>query len=116
MKWLLTTGICFAVFCAANLAHAATLQIQITPKVSGVNLQPASFRYQTSAGETFSITRVSYLVSDFALQRTDGSWLEITSSVAWMDFDQNRNSIWLEQIPPGEFQSVRFSVGLGMNL
>lgn len=112
MKWLLATGIYLAVFCAANLAHAATLQIQITPRVSGENLQPSSFRYQTSAGESFSITRVSYLLSDFALQRDDGSWLEFTNSVAWLDYDQNRDSVWLNDVPPGEFLSLRFFLGL----
>jgi cytochrome c peroxidase len=102
------------------LLHApvfgAALQIEITPKFSGENLQPASFRYQTPAGETFSVTRVSYLVSDFALQRNDGSWLEISNSIAWLDFDQNRNSVWLDKIPAGEFCSMRFLVGLNTNL
>jgi cytochrome c peroxidase len=73
-------------------------------------------RYQNSARETFSITRVSYFVSDFALQRNDGSWLEISNSVAWLDYEQNRNSIWLPNIPAGEFCSLRFSVGLNKNL
>jgi cytochrome c peroxidase len=100
----------------AFLSSGASLQIEITPKVSGENLQPASFRYQTSAGETFSITRVSYLASDFALQCNDGSWLEISNSIAWLDFEQNRNSIWLPKIPAGEFCSVRFLVGLNTNL
>ena len=95
---------------------AATLQIEITPQFSGEKLQPASFRYQTSAGENFSITRVSYLVSEFALQRKDGSWLELSNSVAWLDFDANRNSIWLDKIPSGGFCSVRFTVGLNPNL
>src|ERR1700709_536523 len=95
----------------AGTMSAATLQVQITPKVSGDNLQPASFRYQTSAGESFSVTRVSYLVSEFALQRGDGGWLEISNSVAWLDYDQNRDSIRLENIPAGEFRSVRFLVG-----
>ena len=101
---------------AGTVVSAATLQIEITPKVSGENLQPASLRYQTSAGEMFSITRVSYLVSDFALQRSDGSWLEISNSVAWLDFDANRNAIWLDKIPAGEFCTVRFTVGLNTNL
>ena len=109
-------GICIAWCCLCNAARGATLQIQITPKVSGENLQPASFRYQTSAGETFSITRVSYLVSDFELQRNDGSWLGFSNSVAWLDFDQNRDSVRLEHVPPGEFRSVRFLVGLNTNL
>lgn len=115
MKLMRTIGICLAIFCPLNLVSAATLQVQITPKFSGENLQPASFRYQTSAGETFSITRVSYLVSDFELQCNDGSWLNISNSVAWMDFEQNRNSIRLE-LPPGEFRSLRFLVGLTTNL
>ena len=95
---------------------AATLEIQITPKVSGAPLQPASLRYQTSAGGTFSITRVSYLVSDFALQCNDGSWLALSNSVAWLDYEQNRDTIRLPEIPPGEFRSVRFTVGLNTNL
>jgi len=104
----------FLIFQLTLPGSGATLQIQITPKFSGENLQPASFRYQTSAGETFSVTRVSYLVSDFALQRNDGSWLEISNSVAWFDYEQNRDSIRL-QIPAGEFRSVRFLVGLNTN-
>ncbi len=94
----------------------ASLQIEITPKFSGENLQPASFRYLTSAGETFSITRVSYLVSEFALQRNGGSWLEISNSIGWLDDEQNRNSIHLEKIPAGEFRAVRFLIGLNTNL
>src|SRR5579871_2144640 len=103
-----------ALFFALN-SGAAVLQIQIKPKVSGENLQPASLRYQTSAGERFSVTRVSYLVSDFELQRDDGSWLELSNSVAWMDFDANRDSIRLD-IPQGEFRSIRFLLGLDANL
>jgi len=116
MNRILTIVSCLAMYCCGNMAFAATLEVKIMPKVSGENLQPASFRYQTSAGETLSITRVSYLVSDFALQHDDGSWLELTNSVAWMDFDQNRDSLRLETIPAGEFRAVRFSLGLSTNL
>ena len=97
-------------------AGAATLQIQITPKCNGEAVQPSSLRYQTSAGETFSITRVSYLLSDFALQRDDGSWLEISNSVAWLDLGENRDTFRLENIPPGDYRSLHFSFGLGTNL
>src|SRR5258708_731188 len=116
MKLTRTIGICLAISCAVNLLSAATLQIQITPKVSGENLQPASLRYQTSSDEKFSVSRVTYPVSDFELQRDDGSWLAISNSVAWLDFDANRDSIHLKQIPPGEFRSVRFIIGLNTNL
>jgi cytochrome c peroxidase len=108
-------GFCLALFYFSNALHAATLQVQITPKVAGANLQSASFRYQTSAGETFSITRVSYLVSDFELQRDDGSWLALSNSVGWLDYEQNRDSVRLENIPPGGYRTIRFLVGLNPN-
>jgi cytochrome c peroxidase len=107
-----------AIFLICGLAarlSAATLQIAVTPRIAGEVLQPASLRYETSAGENFSVTRVSYLVSDFALQRNDGSWLEISNSVAWLDFEQNRKSLRLEKIPEGDYRSLRFSVGLNAN-
>jgi cytochrome c peroxidase len=108
-----------SVFCLALLfdlnCGAAVLQIQFRPKMSGENLQPASLRYQTSAGERFSITRVSYLVSNFELQHDDGSWLAFSNSVAWMDFDASRDSIRLET-PPGEFRSIRFLLGLDTDM
>ncbi|HWX19137.1 MAG TPA: MbnP family protein [Candidatus Binatia bacterium] len=99
-----------------QFASAATLQIEITPRISGEILQPASLRYQTSAGEAFSVTRVSYLVSDFALQRNDGSWQEFPDTIAWLDFEASRNSLRLENVPAGDFRSVRFSIGLNPNL
>ncbi len=116
MKRMARTGLLLVLFCHLALASAATLEVEITPQVSGENLQGSSLRYRTSAGESFSITRVSYLASDFALQRNDGSWLEISNSVAWMDFDQSRNSAWLDKIPAGEFRALRFTVGLNTNL
>jgi cytochrome c peroxidase len=93
------------------------LELQIAPKVFGGDVQPASLRYQTSAGETFSITRLSYFVTDVALQRDDGSWIEFTNSVGWLDLGENRDSIRLDQVPPGDFRSLRFLIGLnpGMN-
>src|SRR5690348_10841299 len=51
--------------CALANSSAASLQIVISPKVAGEDVQPDSLRYRTSAGENFSITRVSGLVSDF---------------------------------------------------
>lgn len=106
----------WAFFGTCKLGLGASLEIQITPKFSGENLQPASLRYRTSAGETFSITRVSYLVSDFELQRDDGSWLECSNSVSWLDYEQNRDSIRLDNVPAGDFRTLRFLVGLNTNL
>ena len=94
---------------------AATLQIQVTPQCNGEVVQANSLRYTTAAGERFSITRVSYLLSDFALQRNDGSWLEISNLVAWLDLGENRDTFRLENLPAGEYRTLHFSFGLGPN-
>ena len=69
-------------------------------------------RYQNSAGESLSIPRVSYLLSGFALERPDGSWLELTNHVAWMDLERNRSSLRITNASPGVYHSIRFHVGL----
>lgn len=109
-----SSAFCLALLLAMN-TDAAILQIQIRPKISGENLQPASLRYQTSANERFSVTRASYLVSDFELQRDNGTWLAFSNSVAWMDFEANRDSIRFT-VPAGDFRSIRFLLGLNTNL
>lgn len=111
--WLLATALALSTY--LHPASAGTLHIQITPTVSGEKIQPSSLRYQTTAAEVFSITRVSYLASEFALQRHDGTWLELSNSIAWFDYAQNRDSVRLENISAGEFRAVRFLVGLNTN-
>jgi cytochrome c peroxidase len=95
-----------------SLVFGAALLVEITPKFSGELIQPDSLRYETAAKETFSITRISYLLSDFALQRIDGSWLEFTNEVAWFDQERSRATHRLAIVPPGEYRSVRFYIGL----
>ena len=87
----------------------------MSPKANGEPVQPASFRYQTAHGETYSLTRISWLASEFALQCEDGTWLICSNGVAWFDSEQNRDTTRLE-VPPGTYQAVRFLVGLGTNL
>lgn len=89
----------------------ASLQIEITPRFLGAPLQMDSLRYETSAGESFSFTRVSYLLSGFALQRPDGSWLELTNQVVWMDVEKERKSVQFDGVPAGTYGSIRFQVG-----
>ena len=89
----------------------ASLQIEITPRFNGEPIQPGSLRYQTSAGEIFSITRVSCLLSGFALQRTDGSWLELTNQIAWFDLERSRSSLRIADVPAESFRSMRFHIG-----
>lgn len=105
----LVTVVCLA---CSSFTRAASLRVEITPRFGGENIQLASFRYQTSAAENFSITRISYLLSEFELQKADGTWLKLPDAAAWLDLEQNRNSFRLDNIPAGNYRVLRFSVGL----
>ena len=92
--------------------RAGELRLRVMPQVSGEPVQAASLRYETGAGESYSITRFSMLLSGFAVQRVDGSWSELPDAVAWMDLEENRNLATLGPFPDGDIRSLRFRVGL----
>ena len=104
----------FCAFCAfcGSIASAATLQIEIQPSMNGAPLILDSLRYKTSTGEIFSVTRLTYLLSNFALEKSEGGWLEITNQFAWLDAATHRVSFEIENAPAGNFRSLRFDLGL----
>ncbi|MGJ8652929.1 MAG: MbnP family protein [Opitutaceae bacterium] len=95
-----------------TIVSARNLDLSIQHTVTGQPLLLDSLRYQNSANETFSISRLSYLLSQFELQNTAGDWVEIPDSVAWIDAGTRRNQIRFDLIPEQTFQAIRFSVGL----
>lgn len=90
---------------------AARLEITIAPQFQGEPLRLDSLRYQNSAGETLSVTKLSYLLSGFALERGDGTWLEFPDFHAWMDATSRRQVLNLENIPNAKYRAVRLHIG-----
>lgn len=58
------------------------------------------------------MTRLSYLLSDFALKTSQGEWMEINGSPAYLDLAKQRTSFTLTNVPEDEYLGLRFSVGL----
>lgn len=92
-------------------ARAADLQITIEPVFNGEPLLLDSLRCENGAGETMSVTRLSYLLSGFALERADGEWLEFPDSIAWIDAATKRTTLTIPNAPAGPFRAIRFHVG-----
>ena len=90
---------------------ASNLEITIEPVFNGEPLRLDSLRYENAAGETLSVTRLSYLLSDFSLERNDGSWVGFPGITAWFDAASRRNAVLLENAPEGNFRSIRFHIG-----
>jgi cytochrome c peroxidase len=95
----------------ARPGSAATLEIAVRHAFRGDPLLLDSLRYSNAPGETFSISRLSYLLSGFALEREDGTWVEMPGRYAWMDAAQRRGATHLENIPEARYRALHFYLG-----
>ena len=92
-------------------ASGTVLEVAVRPAFNGDGLRLDSLRYENAAGETLSVTRLSYLLSGFALERDDGSWVEMPGQFAWMDAEKRRTDIRLADVPEGKYRALRFHLG-----
>ncbi len=93
-----------------------SIEIYLRHTVAGRPITLDSLRYPKAGEETFSISRLSYLVSAIAFERADGTWFETDVEAAWIDASRHRNAFKLEGIPKDTYRAVRFSIGLSATL
>jgi hypothetical protein len=106
--FVLTFSLCLA----AIASQAGTLRVTMLHTHDGHPLRLDTLRYETTGDkETFSVTRLSYLLSAFALQSEDGEWTSIPGE-AFIDAEKRRNQIALPTHESGKSQVLRFTLGL----
>ncbi|MCX6979023.1 MAG: cytochrome C peroxidase, partial [Verrucomicrobia bacterium] len=108
--WL-GAGIFLVAMIGGGSARAVNLEVGIRHSFHEGPLLLDSLRYQNGVKETLSVTRLSYLLSGFAIQRADGEWVELGEQTAWMDVGSRRNSLRLTEIPAGPYRAIRFHFG-----
>ena len=89
---------------------AGNLRVDIQHQYEGKPLLLNSIRYGKE--ETFSVSRLSYLLGSFAVQTPDGEWTELPDQYAYLDAAKRRTSFGLKNVPPGIYKAIRFSVGV----
>jgi cytochrome c peroxidase len=107
------SGILLASTCSVP---AYELKINITPYFSGALLIFDSMTNLSAAGQKISVTRLDFLLSDFALAREDGTWLSPTNAVAFLGLREGRTNFQLNSIGPGNYRRIRFHIGLSREL
>ena len=98
--------------CLCTVAAAGDLSLRLFPSVSGEELRMNGTPHGNTDGESWTVTRLSYLVSGTALRRKDGSWLEPKEDTAWLNAATGRNWVSLKNIPEGDYTALRFHIGL----
>src|SRR5438105_5512085 len=79
---------------AAERSHQ--LRVQILPNFAGAPLSFDSVTNTTAGGQSVSVTRLDFLLSDIGLRRVDGTRLSLTNWVAFISAREGRNRFTLE--------------------
>jgi hypothetical protein len=96
----------------ATGAGAADLRVDFLPQFNGAPLAFDALKNQTAAGQKISVTRLDFLASDISLRRDDGTWLEQKNWFAYISARDGKTNFTLENIPAGNYNAIRFQIGL----
>ena len=88
------------------------LTISIDHSINGSPIAYIDSIYTLGAGTEVKITRLSYILSNFFLEKTDGSRLEFEDTYALIEAHRGSTKITLTNVPKGSYKSVGFSLGL----
>jgi cytochrome c peroxidase len=91
---------------------AIDLRVNFIPQFNGAPLTFDALKYQTGAGQKISVSRFDFLASEIALRRADGVWIGQTNWSAFISARDGKTNFTLENIPAGNYDRVRFHIGL----
>jgi cytochrome c peroxidase len=112
MNRALTNSILLLATAARLSAGAASVRVDFVPQFNGAPLDFDAVTNQTAAGQSVSVTRLDFLLSNIALRRADGVWTGQSNAFAFISARNGRTGFALENIPAGNYDRLRFHVGL----
>jgi cytochrome c peroxidase len=93
-------------------AKGGSIEFAVRHTHNGKPLSIDSLRYKTvNERELFSVTRLSYLLSEFDLQKEDGAWHQ-SGGYAFVDVGKRRTTFTIPDIADGNYRAIRFKLGL----
>ncbi len=96
----------------AEVTPRHSLQVRIAARHTSVPLVFEKPGLTNAAAQFFSVTRLDFLVSNFALRQTNGSWLAQSNWQAYVSVGGNRSSFRVQNLSSGKYDRVRFRIGL----
>lgn len=89
--------------------QAITLKFQTMYDTAALS---TSRSYITAAGDTIQYAKLKYLLSNFTLEKTDGTLLPLPNIYAYLSLTDGRDSVVIKNVPKGSYKSFRFQLGL----
>lgn len=99
---------------SVTVLRAAPLHLGFVHEAGGVPLLRDSIRYENDANETFSVTRLAWLASGFALETADGKTIALPELHAFIDISGGRLSI--PDLPATKVTGISFFIGPDVTL
>lgn len=93
---------------------AGNVIVDITNVMGNVNVdETGSVSYTTNAGETFTVTRLKYYLTNFQLLKNGEVKYTMPESYFLVDeADQPSTKLTLPNVPAGDYDAVRFLIGV----
>ena len=88
---------------------AAPLHLDFHPEIDNSPLIQDSLRYENSRGETFSITRLDWIATDFSLTTASGHTLAVPNTTAFIP--TRGTTFTLPDLPPEKITPITFHIG-----
>ena len=95
--------------------NAGKLQIAFDNVVSSSDLKLGTGTYQNAAGESFTITKFNYFISNIKLRKADGSEYTIPQDSSYFLIQEEKpasQTITLSKIPTGNYTGLSFMIGV----
>ena len=86
--------------------------VSFEPQFRGQPLVFDELRATNNSGQALAITRLDLLLSGLAVRRTNGTWLEKPYWFAFLSARAGRTNFALRDLPPGNYDRLRFTIGV----
>lgn len=92
----------------------AGLSIEFDNIIGGADLQLNTGSYTNAVGENFTVTKLKYFVSNFALTNTDGRVYTVPQDSCYFLIDESNKATQqpVLKLPEGEYKTLTFTVGV----
>ena len=106
------TAFCLLAAEAGWAAAGPALHIDIVPRYNAAALVFGRAAQTNAAAQEFSVTRLDFLLSDFALHRRGGAWLQASNWQTCIKLGEGRSNATVAGLESGTYDRIRFHVGL----
>jgi hypothetical protein len=97
----------------ATNSGPGTVNIEFKNRAGGSNLELNSTTYTNAIGQNLKFTKFKYILSNFRLKKSDGTYYSVPESYYFIDEAVNNSEkINLSNIPEGNYTALDFIIGV----